>query len=224
MELSFACLSKILASSELYITSELEVYHVANNWIIYKCEIRSKFAKDLLLKVRLPLLSENTLKCLLSQSKVLRKSSSFHKNESSLKMIESILEDKERFYLNKSKTYKTHRYCSNKMFNILVCEKWGRNILQVNGTTFRNIKVKNTRDNDLSFGTAVFNGELYRFEHTYPEYNLVKYSIETNEWKIVFKNIKFNYCSSFCAFMDKIIVIGGYDVNIVQNFSLCFEH
>ena len=142
MELSFASLSKILASSELYITSELEVYHVANSWVIYKCEIRSKFAKELLLKVRLPLLTKNTLKRLLSQSKVLRKSSSFHKTESSLEIIKGVLEDRERFYLNKSKAYQTHRYCSNKMFNFLVCEKWSRNILQINGTTLRNIKVE----------------------------------------------------------------------------------
>ena len=66
MELSFDNISKILASSKLYNTSEQEVYHVANKWTSYKIGIRSKLAKELLLRIRLPLLSECTLKYLRS--------------------------------------------------------------------------------------------------------------------------------------------------------------
>ena len=48
LELDFSSVSKILASSELNITSELEVYHAANMWVGYDLEKRSKFAKDIL--------------------------------------------------------------------------------------------------------------------------------------------------------------------------------
>ena len=61
LELDYFLVAKILASSDLVITSEVEVYNAADRWLKYKIEERRKFAKHLLLKVRLPLLSDNTL-------------------------------------------------------------------------------------------------------------------------------------------------------------------
>ena len=61
-ELDFTLVTTILASSQLHITSELEVFNAANTWINYNFTERSKFAKVLLLKVRLPLLSCHALK------------------------------------------------------------------------------------------------------------------------------------------------------------------
>ena len=61
-ELDFITLVKILRSSRLLITSELEVYNAANKWVSYNIIDRSKFAKDLLLTVRFPLLPDSTLK------------------------------------------------------------------------------------------------------------------------------------------------------------------
>ena len=56
LELDFALVKKILQSSKLHITSELEVFNAANDWISYKSEERIKHAKDIILTVRLPLL------------------------------------------------------------------------------------------------------------------------------------------------------------------------
>ena len=55
--LSFFNVLKIIASSNLNIFSELEVFYAANNWVSHDLEKRSEFAKELLLKIRLTLLS-----------------------------------------------------------------------------------------------------------------------------------------------------------------------
>ena len=65
LELHFNLVAKILASSELSVHSELEVFNAANNWLTNNSEERSKFAKQLLLHVRLPFLSNPTLKYIL---------------------------------------------------------------------------------------------------------------------------------------------------------------
>ena len=61
-------MKKILFSSEIYITSELEVFTAANDWISFKLNKRKKFAKSLLMKMRFPLLSDPSLKHLLGYS------------------------------------------------------------------------------------------------------------------------------------------------------------
>ena len=45
----------------------MEIFEAASNWVDYDISGRSKFAFDLLLKVRLPLLSEHALKYLLTK-------------------------------------------------------------------------------------------------------------------------------------------------------------
>ena len=67
IELDFTLVAKILASSELCIDSELEVFQAAEKWVNYDYEERSKHARDLLLKVRLPLLPSHYLNSLLSR-------------------------------------------------------------------------------------------------------------------------------------------------------------
>ena len=68
VELEYSLVAKIFASSELYITSELEVFNAGNEWLSYNIEERRGFAEDLLQKVRLPLLSDHALKSLLKQT------------------------------------------------------------------------------------------------------------------------------------------------------------
>ena len=62
MELDNYYVNRFLSSSELDITSEVQVLKAANAWITYDYGKRSKFSKDLLLTVRLLLLSEHKLK------------------------------------------------------------------------------------------------------------------------------------------------------------------
>ena len=64
-ELDFRSVLTIIASSNLRTDSELEVYNAAEIWLSYNIEERSKFAKRLLQKIRLTLLSNQCLKNLL---------------------------------------------------------------------------------------------------------------------------------------------------------------
>ena len=62
LELDFFHLLRIISSSGLFLTSELEVFNSVEKWLNFNVEERTKFAEKLLLKVRLYLLSEGSLK------------------------------------------------------------------------------------------------------------------------------------------------------------------
>ena len=83
LELDYDIVSKILASSDLQIDSEVEVYNAANKWLSYYSEERSKFARKLLLKVRLNLLSDHCLKYLINDC------SSFSENVDCIKVLKN---------------------------------------------------------------------------------------------------------------------------------------
>ena len=114
LELEFSDLLKILKSSGLLITSELEVYKAAEKWFGCNIKERQKNAKDLLLAVRLPLLSDFTLK------KLLNESSTFTELDECNKLLREISENRKIFYKNMSSSYTTTRYCDQKLMKILV--------------------------------------------------------------------------------------------------------
>ena len=60
--LGFAQIARIISSSKLHIDSEMEVINAIDIWISYDSKERSKFARRLLSKVRLNLLSIDALK------------------------------------------------------------------------------------------------------------------------------------------------------------------
>ena len=66
LDLEHKFISKILASSNLLITSEIEVLKVANSWLNHNSKERSQYAEDLLLKVRLYLLSTESIRHILN--------------------------------------------------------------------------------------------------------------------------------------------------------------
>ena len=66
-ELDFISVKKVLSSSSLNIDSELQVFNAADSWLSYDLIERSKYAKDLLSQVRLPLLSIPALKQVLDR-------------------------------------------------------------------------------------------------------------------------------------------------------------
>ena len=62
LELDYTLFAKVLGSSNLRLDSELEALKAADGWVSYNYDERWKFAKDLLLKIRLHLLSDRALK------------------------------------------------------------------------------------------------------------------------------------------------------------------
>ena len=73
LELDFFLVEKILLSSDLHITSEIEVFNAAEAWINHNFIDRKKHAKDLLMTVRIHLLSKHALKHILQPDSALKK-------------------------------------------------------------------------------------------------------------------------------------------------------
>ena len=116
LQLNFKTVRKILSRSTLLITSEEDVLRLANAWLNYDLIGRSKFARSLLLTVRLPLLRENKLKSILKDQSL-----SFWKNKDCVALVNDVLDKtKKYFYKGKSSEYFTMRYCQHDRFNVLI--------------------------------------------------------------------------------------------------------
>ena len=115
LESDYTSISKILASSGLLITSEIEVFDSVHIWLNYNIDRRSKHAKNLLPKVRFNLLSDDTIELSLNKSTL------FTKTGKLITINKQVLDCNENFKLHKSITNPTSRYCNQKMFNILIC-------------------------------------------------------------------------------------------------------
>ena len=103
----------------------------------YNIEERSKYAKQLLLKVRLPLLSEHALKYIID--KIL----SFSYNNDYMSDLKEIITKTETNYQNN-----TIRYCSQNKFNILLyggyyseTKSYVKGIHQLNERNLNNVKL-----------------------------------------------------------------------------------
>ena len=215
--LDYNCISKILASSELLITSEVEVFNAANLWLNYDIKERCKLAKNLLLKVRLPLLSDNALRNLLY------KPSLFTKIYESRSILENCLNDKTIIFQTKSSIYYTNRYCNQTNFDVLVCGGRSRiygcdsvkKVIVDDANNFQTCKaLPSMIEGRYSCNAVCLNGEIYVFggRSAYHEWNLSveKYSPDTKSW-IRRTNMPDNRESfSVCAFMDKVFIIGGF--------------
>ena len=216
LELDFTLVSKILASSELLITTELEVLNAANAWLSYNTEERKKFAKDLLLKVRLPLLSDHALKHISNES------SCFTKIVECVNLLKQVSDYKDNFYRYKSSISCTRRYCNQKLFNILICggyslvHEYGTtsNVKQVSASNLKIVDDLTSMTNKRESSKAVYlKGEVYVLGGHDRNGNWInsveKYSASTNTWKKVadMYDDRIDYC--ICAFMDKIFVIAG---------------
>ena len=115
-QLDFNSVNQIMSSTELNISSELEVFKASDFWLSCESFDRSKYATKLFLKTRFLLLSDYVTKSLLEQNK--DSNISFHKSKECLVLIEEVLKNKEEFYRNKSTIYYTNRYFKSSKYNI----------------------------------------------------------------------------------------------------------
>ena len=113
LELNFVSLVKILSSSGLNIESELQVFNAADSWLCHDITERSKYAKELLLTVRLPLLSVHALK------QILEKVSTFSIDDKCVSIMKTNLMNKKQ--LNSKSCNMERRYCNQTNFHVLVC-------------------------------------------------------------------------------------------------------
>ena len=217
LETHFTFVSKILKSSELSITSEGEVYYAAEKWLSYNFKERSKFAKHLLLTVRLPLLLDHTLRYLINNSSV------FTEVDECKAILNKVVNNKDNYYQNKSSMYYASRYCNQDLFNVVLLggSEEGNttpnvdNMKQLNPTNFSCVNVLSPMTgNRRVFETVYLKGEIYVFGGYDNDNKLIrsieKYTPHNNSWTKVAEmyDDRGYYC--VCAFMDKIYIIGGW--------------
>ena len=236
LELDFNMVAKILASSELRIDSELEVLDAAENWVKYNCEERRKFSKDLMLKVRLPLLPSHVVNSLL------RKDLFFNKIDDCVKLITEVSHNNKIVYQNKSNTFLQTRLCTQNMFNVIVSGGVQYNNIQYNrngvdkvSNSFQQIDCKNfnvvkslaSMKSMQAYHKAIYcKGEIYVFggydffrQYIVP---VEKYSLNTNTWEHVADIPENRKMHCACAFMGNIFVIGGHNDNF-DVFNSCMK-
>ena len=208
LELDFFIVSKILASSSLQIDSEVEVYNAANNWLNHNSEERSKFAKQLLLKVRLNLLSDHCLQYLINDF------SCISTNVDCIK----VLKNRDSYYQNVSTIHNKSRQCNQNMFNILTCggynNKESKIFTQVKEVTVNNFKKYKNFPSMLeerhNSKAAYLKGEVYvlgGFNKVSRIKSVEKYSLTSKNWvKVTYTPDKRQYFCA-CTFIDKLILV-----------------
>ena len=222
LHLNFGLVEKILNSSELNIHSEVEVFDAANSWLKHKIEERSRYAKQLLLTVRLTLLSDQALKQLLDCS------SSFTENNECVEILNAALENKKNFFHDKSSTHS--RYCNQNEFNVLICGGYdGRSNEVVRSArkidAMKNVQVLPSMAEKRRFNKAVcLKGEVYVLDGCGNANNWVnsieKYSPSTETWSKVAVMFDNRRQFAVCAFMDTLFVFGGYFYQYKNNNAL----
>ena len=224
LKLDFSLVRKILSSSELHTTSEIEVFNIVNDWINYNTEERSKFAKDLLLKVRLHLLSDHALNYLLWEK--------YHicSIAECRAMVQNVLLNKNKLVKSNSYNSYTSRYCSQNLFNITFCENHDysldkKKLIIVNGNKLKSTKTfYSIGKKEKLCNATCLKGEICIFVKN----NLIKntmtikkFSITSNVWENLGDlNYRIEFC--VCVFINTIFIIGGH---INHNlFDYCLQY
>ena len=214
LKLDFKSVAKILSSSELSIDSELEVYNAADGWLRYKLTERSNYAKDILLRIRLSLLSVPAL------NQISNKNSCFNTNDECASIIKEVLENKKDFRLSKPRT--TGRYCNHNNFDIIICggkhartENLLYDVHSIKANNTNNVKELPKINKGREYPEMVsVKGKLYVLSGQDSEYKCVmpieKYSPITKTWEIIadMYDDRTRFCA--CSFINNIYVIGGH--------------
>ena len=214
LELDFKSVAKVLSSSELSIHSELEVYNAADEWLRYKLTERSNYAKNILLRIRLSLLSVPVL------NQISNKNSCFNTNDECASIIKEVLENKKDFCLSKRRT--TSRYCNYNNFNIIICggkyvctNDLLNDVRSIEATNINNVKELPKIIKGRNYPEIVcVKGNLYLLSGDDSDYKCVmpieQYSPTTKTWEIIadMYEDRTRFCA--CSFIDNIYVIGGH--------------
>ena len=212
LELDFMSVAKILASSELNIDSELQVFNAAEAWLKHHKE-RSKHARYIFSKIRFSLLSTPAKNYISNNFMFLNTDFVVNSKET--------LSIKEVFHIKKHST--TSRYCNDNNFNIFMCGGYDKDTLydvsdvysiQANNQYSANVLPQLEESREFSYAVCI-KGEVYVFggcktgaDHLVM--SIEKYSPSTGTWSIIghMYDERGDFCA--CSFTDSIYVIGGY--------------
>ena len=223
LKLDSLSVAKILFSDALQIDSELQVYEAAVAWLSNNTNECSKISNNILMRTRLPLLSDDALNFLL------RKSSTLYNNEEFAATIKHFLQNKNYFLKIKGKYFYQSRYCNQNKFNIIVCG--GKDVLTLNvvrdvySIEANNIGSVNVlpqmKEGRYNFGAVSIKHDFYVFgglkEMWKNIMSVEKCSAKTNTWQTIGEICDDRWYFCTCSFMDNVYIIGG-----ISNDS-CFE-
>ena len=213
LELDFKHVIRILSSDELNIDSELEVTFAADEWLSHDILERGKFAKRLLLRVRLHLLSDPALKHVLEQT------SCFSADEDCVVIIKNYLgRNKDSMSGN---SLVAARCCKQPSFDFLFCggirdRRYVGDVFAVGaGQNFNNIKhLAKIKERQKTFKAVCVRDEVYLLPHdakgkSNALRSVEKYSLKTNRWQFVAETRDERELFCACSFADDVYVIGG---------------
>ena len=215
LELEYILVAKVFASSELHITSELEIYNSVKAWLNYNVGERKKHAKQLLIKVRFALLSDHALE------KILKETSLFTEEEECFSILKDVIKNKHCF-----KDSSCYRYCSSNNFNLFFCGGFNRKykvvrtVEQICGTKLKSNSTLPSMDQGRGCHKCVcIKDEVFVIggidSNLDNSISIVKYSAATKSWtNVCTMDYRKNFC--LCAFMDEIFVYGG-TIDIAYN-------
>ena len=229
LELDFKNVIKIISSDELNIDSELEVVYAADAWLSHDAAERCKFARRLLLRVRLHLLSDCALEHVLEQT------SCFSADEGCARIIREALNSK------KIPANVASRYCSQNDFDFIFCGGYLRpetihlagrgylgRALTINAVDCANVKRLPRMKQERMLSQAVrVKDQVFAFGGCDEELELVrsveKYSRATGGWQVVagMRDGRRHFCA--CSLVDSVYVIGGLLENEETSSCLGFD-
>ena len=214
LELDFYILLKILSSSSLNTDSEIEISNSLIIWLKHKLNERCKFAKQLLYKVRLTLLSQYELQHLLDSI------SSLSISEECVNTLKEV--NMKQLFLTKSSCYYTSRCCDHESFDVLIfggykgrkCDV-GKCVYQVK-TSYSIGKFKRLPSmivRRCNSNAVYLKGDVYLIggeNRSGYIRSIEKYSCMNKTWsKLAFDMLDDRIRISTCSFIDRIFIIGG---------------
>ena len=205
LHLGYASVSRLLKSDSLLVDSEAEVCRAADKWLSFDVEERGKLAGNLLLAVRLPLLSRQTAKGLLESSSSFREFevSNAASNDGALKRTRA-------------------RFCDQNKFGILMftggTKAKKKSPVEVDASDLATFRVHRAPPyrNRLWSAAVFLKGQVYLLSGRHSErrnvvYAVDKYSpsVDGGRWEKVadMPDNRLLFCA--CAYRDKIFVMGG---------------
>ena len=210
LHLDFNLVAKILDSSELNVQSEVQIFNAASIWLSYKTTERKNYAKQLLLKVRLNLLSEHAIKY------ISKCQSPLSRNHECVKILKEVTKN---LFQNSSYTCYTNRFCGQNKYNILIYGGYNeikgkvfKTVVRLDGSKLNIVKPISSIVNErIRFEAVCLKGEVYVFSGKFgtTTMSVEKYSFSSNSWNEVSRisENRDSFCA--CAFMDHIFMFGG---------------
>ena len=210
LKLDFNFVAKILSSSQLDITSELEVCYAALDWLEYNNLERRRYARDLLLKIRLPLLTYDQLDFVLRQFKT------FSHNKECLQLIKDISANRKVVNWKDLKCRGTIRHCNQNLFDVLSFKKDSFKFIRLDESKKDLKRIRETPRMPLvpkTFVAVYLKGFVYIFGCIFEHRRLAVqgYSLKSGRWEYIeqFMGIQID---SFCACAltdDYAYLLGG---------------